>query len=278
MIVDNGSTDATFPYLKQLAREESFNGLPLQVIFADHDLGFAAGRNAALRASAGRIVVLLDTSIALAGDIWTPLEEALADESVGVVGPYGLVSDDLQEFRESEGPDVDAIEGYLMAFRRATLREVGLTYEKFRFYRLLDIDYSFEFKRAGYRAVALPAVAARIVKYPHAVWESLSQDERAAKSKKNFDIYYHRRHHSQSLLVRNRAPEQAAPWGHDAELASHLVDARFEREHANLADGEEHTHEHRHWPDHAHTHRHRHGAQNQKRAGGVDGAAPSVAQ
>ena len=37
------------------------------------------------------------------------------------------------------GPDVDAIEGYLMAFPRALLREIGLFEEKFRFYRLLDV-------------------------------------------------------------------------------------------------------------------------------------------
>ena len=73
VIVDNGSTDDTVPYLQTLVR----NGLhtadgtpiPLTVLFADHNLGFAAGRNATLRASQGRIVVLLDTSIELAGDI-----------------------------------------------------------------------------------------------------------------------------------------------------------------------------------------------------------------
>ncbi len=258
VIVDSGSTDETYTYLQHLTREDGSGGLPLRVLFADHDVGFAAARNAALRASLGRIVVLLDTSIELAGAIWTPIETLLADPSVGLVGPYGLDSDDLKEFREADGPEVDAIEGYLMAFRRATLLEVGPAYEKFRFYRLMDIDYSFEFKRAGFRVVVSPDVAARITRHAHREWESLSEDERATKSKKNFDLYYKRRHHAQSLLVRNCQPGQAAPWSHDPELAAHLVDARFERDHARLANGAEHTHEHRHWPDHAHTHRHRH--------------------
>jgi len=258
VIVDSGSTDETYTYLQHLARDDTFDGLPLRVLFADHDLGFAAARNAALRASLGCIVILLDTSIELVGAIWAPIEALLADPSIGLVGPYGLVSDDLKEFREAEGPEVDAIEGYLMAFRRATLLEVGPAYEKFRFYRLMDIDYSFEFKRAGFRVVACPNVAARITRHAHREWESLSEDERATKSKKNFDLYYKRRHHAQSLLVRSFQPGQTAPWSHDPDLAAHLVDARFERDHLRLASDAEHTHEHRHWPDHAHTHRHRH--------------------
>ena len=36
--------------------------------------------------------------------------------------PFGIVTDDLREFRDSPGPDVDAIEGYLMAMRREVLR------------------------------------------------------------------------------------------------------------------------------------------------------------
>jgi len=59
---------------------------------------------------------------------------------------------------------VDAIEGYLMAFRRETLMEVGPADEKFRFYRLMDIDYSLEFKKAGYRVVANPEIAAALIR------------------------------------------------------------------------------------------------------------------
>src|SRR5262249_42111410 len=102
VIVDNGSTDDTVPYLQELApdglRDEAGDPIPLRVLFADHNLGFAAGRNATLRASRGRYVVLLDTSIELRGDIWAPLARALVDETIGVAGPYGLVTEDLQEF------------------------------------------------------------------------------------------------------------------------------------------------------------------------------------
>ena len=181
----------------------------MRVLFADHDMGFAAGRNATMRASRGRYIVLLDTSIELCDDIWTPLARALADQQVGLVGPYGLVTDDLKEFRESDGPDVDAIEGYLMAFRRALLPEIGWFEEKFRFYRLLDIYESMMVKTAGYRVLALPELAALLEKHPHLEWYSLTEEERATKSKKNFDIYKRRWHHGQSLLVANFVPERS---------------------------------------------------------------------
>src|SRR5262249_44937748 len=152
--------------------------------------------------------------IELDGDIWTRLAHALAEEDTGLVGPYGLVTDDLQEFYESAGPRVDAIEGYLMAFRRTLLTEIGWVEGKFPFYRLLEIYMSFLFKVAGSRVVALPARAELLEKPPHHEWYSLTEEERATKSKKNYDIFKRRWHHGQSLLAANFVPEQR--WfGHD---------------------------------------------------------------
>ena len=150
VIIDNGSTDETLGYLQQLARRSDLSGeegqrIGLQVLFADHNMGFAAGRNATMRASRGHYIVLMDTSIEVKGDIWEPLAMTLADRNMGLVGPYGLVTEDLREFYVAPGPDVDAIEGYLTAFRRELLQEVGWIDERFRFYRLMDIHYSFFF-------------------------------------------------------------------------------------------------------------------------------------
>src|SRR6516225_3852571 len=93
VIVDNGSTDETLAYLEQLARRDDLVGangqhIGLQVLFADHNMGFAAGRNATMRASRGHYILLMDTSIELNGDIWTPLTNTLADHNMGIVGPY----------------------------------------------------------------------------------------------------------------------------------------------------------------------------------------------
>ena len=260
VIIDNGSTDDTLAYLQQLARQGELIGeqeqrIEVRVLFADHNLGFAAGRNATKRASRGRYIVLMDTSIELKGDIWEPLATALADRTVGVVGPYGLVSDDLRDFHEAPGPDVDAVEGYLMALRRTVLPEVGWIDEKFRFYRLMDIYYSFFFKAAGYSVRTVPQMAERLEKHPHREWYSLSEDEQVTKSKKNYDIFRARWHHGESLLVANYNAQNL--WrGHDHPK-------HVEGTHTHTPDelppvGAMHTHMHRHWPDHSHEHEHHH--------------------
>lgn len=259
VIVDNGSTDDTVPYLQKLARTglRAANGqaIPLRVLFADHNMGFAAGRNATMRASRGRYIVILDTSIELRGDIWAPLADALADQHIGLAGPYGLVTTDLKEFYETNDQDADAVESYMMAFRRALLTEIGWAEEKFRFYRLLDIYMSFMFKTAGYRVVTTPIVTQLIEKHPHREWFSLTEEERATKSKKNYDLFKRRWHHGQSLLAANDAPGER--WhGHN-----HPHHMGLEHTHAPNElppPSQPHTHTHQHWRDHAHEHPHYH--------------------
>lgn len=259
VVIDNGSIDDTRSYLQNLLRSSSNGelkpGLGLQVIFADHNLGFAAGRNTTFKASRGKFVVMLDTSIELNGDIWTPLAKTLSEPTVGMAGPYGLVTTDLREFQETSGTKADAIEGYLLAFRRAIWPEIGPIDEKFRFYRLSDIYLSFFAKAAGYDVVVTPDVAARIIKHPHREWFSLSEEERQTKSKKNYDIFRARWHHGQSLLVANYHPEARA-FGHDNPL--HVAG-----EHSHTPDelppaGVPHSHRHQHWTDHEHEHLHYH--------------------
>jgi cysteinyl-tRNA synthetase len=262
VVIDNGSTDETLPYLRQIARKGDLQGeggqtVALRVLFADHNMGFAAGRNATMRVSRGHYVVLIDTSIEVQGDIWTPLTQTLTNPTMGIVGPYGLVTEDLREFQEAQGPDVDAVEGYLLAFRRELLPEVGWIDEKFRFYRLMDIYYSFFFKAAGYRAAIAPGVIALIEKHPHREWYSLSEEERRTKSKKNYDIFRDRWHHGESLLVANYN-EQHLWHGHDH--AQHLAGTHTHNPDELPPPNTMHSHEHRHWPDHSHTHPHYHSA------------------
>ncbi len=79
---------------------------------------------------------------------------------------------DLRSFEEATtaSGDVDAVEGYLMAFRRDVLREVGLLDEKYRFYRHLDLDFSFAVRSRGYRAVIDTALP--VVKHEHVDWSA----------------------------------------------------------------------------------------------------------
>jgi cysteinyl-tRNA synthetase len=167
---------------------DAFGG-DVEVVRLVEGTGWAAARNAAIRRSLGRIVVVVDGSIEPMGDVMTPLQAALADPSVGVCGPFGIATRDLREFEPSDGPDVDAIEGYLMAFRREVLTEVGGFDERFRWYRTADIELSFRVKELRRRAVVVPVP---VEKHEHRMWTAASEEERARWSKRNYNRFLDR--------------------------------------------------------------------------------------
>jgi Glycosyl transferase family 2 len=162
-------------------------------------LGLAAALNAGIRRAAGRIVIVLDTSVEPTGDIFTPLVRALDDPSVAVAGGWGIVSDDLRRFRDAPAGDVDAVEGYAMAFRREDAIARGPLDERFRFYRNLDIWWSLVLRDEGEDGPPRRAVAVEIpaVRHEHRGWTSLPDAERDRLSKRNFyrilDRFGHRR-------------------------------------------------------------------------------------
>ena len=156
----------------------------VEVLSLQEGTGWAAARNAGLRRSRGRLVLALDGSIEPTGDVVGPLDAALADTAVGLAGPYGIVTTDLREFDASPDPGpCDAIEGYLMAFRREVLVQAGPFDEKFRWYRTADIEWSFRVKDRGYRCEVVPVP---VDKHEHRMWFQTPPEERAKWSKRNF--------------------------------------------------------------------------------------------
>src|SRR5439155_16988182 len=114
VVVDNSGDARIAGALVRRAAER------LRVVTLDPPLGWAAAANAGVEAAGGEVIVLLDPGVELVGDAAAALVEALADPTVVVAGPFGLRGKGtMKEFAESAGPDVDAIEGYCMAFRRA---------------------------------------------------------------------------------------------------------------------------------------------------------------
>ncbi len=160
-----------------------------EVVWTSDRLGQAAAVNIGLRRATGGVVVILDTSIELTGDVVTPLAEALDDPTVAVAGGWGIVSSDLRKFEDAPAGDVDAIEGYLQAFRRADAAERGPLDERFRFYRNLDIWWSLVLRDEGdedtpRRAVSLGGLPT--VRHEHRGYTSLPEAERDRQSKRNF--------------------------------------------------------------------------------------------
>jgi glycosyltransferase involved in cell wall biosynthesis len=179
--------------------EPSSYGAEVEVLPLETGTGWGAAVNAALKRSRGRYVVVMDGSIEPTGDVFARLETALDDPSVGVCGPFGISTEDLREFHESDGPEVDAIEGYLMAFRRDVIRDVGLFDEKFRWYRTADIECSFRIKDAGLRALR---VHVPVVKHEHRMYHATPEAERERLSKRNYYRFLERFRDRYDLLVR----------------------------------------------------------------------------
>jgi cysteinyl-tRNA synthetase len=177
------------------------------VVWTSDRLGQGAVLNIGIRRARAPVVVVLDTSIEPTGDFVTPLVEALTDPSVAVAGAFGITSSNLRQFQDAAPGDVDAIEGYVLAFRRADAADRGPLDERFRFYRNLDIWWSLVLRDEGEgnpprRAVALGDLP--LQRHEHRGWSSLPDDERDRQSKRNFYRIIDRFGSRRDLLVAGR--------------------------------------------------------------------------
>jgi cysteinyl-tRNA synthetase len=178
---------------------------PIEVVWTSQRLGHAAALNAALRRVAGPIAIVLDTSVEATGDFVGPLVRALDDPTIAVAGGWGIVSSDLRHFDDAPAGDVDAVEGYCLAFRRADYVERGPLDERFTFYRNLDIWWSLVLRDEGEaqtprRAVALDGLP--LVRHEHRGYTSVPEAERDRLSKRNFYRILDRFGTRRDLLVR----------------------------------------------------------------------------
>ena len=178
-------------------------GDDVEVVSLAEGTGWAAACNAGLRRSCGDVVLLMDGSVEATGDVLGPLASALDDPTVGVCGPFGIVTADLREFEPAAGPECDAVEGYLMAFRRDILTRAGMFDEKFRWYRTADIEYSFRIKDLGLKAMVVPVPVER---HEHRMWFNTPPAERAKWSKRNFYRFLDRWRDRYDLTVAGEPP------------------------------------------------------------------------
>jgi cysteinyl-tRNA synthetase len=193
-VLDSGSRDEAQDQIADIAARDR----RVDAYFADRDLGEGAARNALIRVARGRMLLMLDCSIEISGDLFAPLAATLGDRGVGLAGPWCLRTTDLKHFDEVTRGDAEAVQGYCAAARREVLLEIGGFDERYRFYRNLDIAVSLAVRERGYRVVALGAD--RALRHAHRVWESLSEDERLKRSRRNFDRMY-RRFHGKDVLI-----------------------------------------------------------------------------
>jgi GT2 family glycosyltransferase len=179
ILVDNASDDG----LSIWADVIQHNDARVHVVRVSRTMGEAEARNIGLKRSRGRYILLLDSSVELNGDIFTPLAEKLADDHVGITGLRGLHTDDLRHFEENQ-QQAEVVDTLCMAFRRGLLQQVGLFDEGYRFPRYMDIDFNFAVRDSGAEIVLTPDLP--VTCYPVFQDGRLSDAERVRLTKRNF--------------------------------------------------------------------------------------------
>jgi cysteinyl-tRNA synthetase len=168
---------------------EPVAGASVEIVWTSERLGRAGALNAGLRRATAPLVLLLDTSIELTGDLLGPLAAVFDDPLVAVAGPWGLVSDDLRHFDRAEPGDVDAIDGAALAFRRADLLDRGRLDERFVLGLNLDIWWSLVLRDGGEAGPARRAVAigaAAVLRHEVEPDTSVDPAERDRLAKRSF--------------------------------------------------------------------------------------------
>jgi GT2 family glycosyltransferase len=169
LVVDNGSTDGTPDYLRQLSSKNRH----VRVLLNDLNAGFAAANNQALSQAAGRDFVLLNNDTIVPEGWLADLVKHLDDPHIGLVGPttnrlgneaeiettyrtYG----EFRAFAEfvvdcgARTPfDIEIGSMFCLALRRSTYQRLGTIDERFRIGMFEDVDYSERARAAGLRVV-----------------------------------------------------------------------------------------------------------------------------
>ncbi|HEV8653718.1 MAG TPA: glycosyltransferase [Actinomycetes bacterium] len=194
VLVDDAAGEATGRALEELAATDGRVG----VLHLDPAAGFGAAMNLGMSQALGRVLVWLDPHVEATGDLLTPLLDALGEPGTGLAGGWGVTTRSLLEFDVDDGPEVDAIEGYLLALPRALAARVEVD-PRDRYYRNADLDYSFAVRALGYRAVRVAVPATR---HRHRGFYDTDPATRDRASRKNYDRFLRRWRSRTDLLTR----------------------------------------------------------------------------
>ncbi len=171
-VADNGSTDGTPAYLKELAATYPF---PLQIVSLPLNTGVAAGINAAILAGSGELVARLDDDISLTPD-WLkvfvedlrnrPFAGCVATKTVNDTPartlqwacphsyPNGYnYRDEIDLGQADYIARVAAIHGCCILYRRDTFKRCGYFDIRYSPTQYDDIDHNFALIQAGYEVL-----------------------------------------------------------------------------------------------------------------------------
>jgi hypothetical protein len=194
VLVADGTGEATGRALEDLARQDP----RVRVLHLDPAAGFGAAMNLAMGQALGRVLVWLDPHVEATGDLLSPLLGALDRPGTGLAGGWGVTTTSMLDFEADDGPEVDAVEGYLLAVPRALAAQVRVD-PRDRYYRNADLDYSFAVRALGWRATRVEVPATR---HRHRGYADTDPAERDRASRKNYDRFLGRWKGRTDLLTR----------------------------------------------------------------------------
>jgi glycosyltransferase involved in cell wall biosynthesis len=189
LLLDDGAGDGPADAMEELAKTDP----RVRTLHLDPAVGFGAAMDLGMSQAGGRVLVWLDPHVEATGDVLAPLVGALAEPDAGVAGGWGVVSHSMLDFEADDGPQVDAIEGYLLAVPRALAARVQLD-PGHRYYRNADLDYSFAVRDLG-RSGGSPGplralrVAVPASRHRHRAYHETDPVERDRASKRNYDRF-----------------------------------------------------------------------------------------
>ena len=199
VLVDDGAGAEVGEALEDLAERDP----RVRVLHLETPIGFGAAMNLGMGQATGRVLVWLDPHVEADGDLLAPLLAALAEPGTGLAGGWGVISHSMLDFEADDGPEVDALEGYLLAVPRAFAAQVPLD-PRHRYYRNADLDFSFAVRdlhgdSGRLRAVRVPVPALR---HRHRAYHETEPVQRERASRKNYDRFLQRWKGRTDLLTR----------------------------------------------------------------------------
>jgi GT2 family glycosyltransferase/Flp pilus assembly protein TadD len=168
IFVDNGSTDGTLPWLRELA----VAARDYRLIENSSNLGFSAGCNQGMRDARGAFILLLNNDVIVTPEWLSGLLECFDQENVGIVGPMTDNISGMQrwpwvtcggmeeldefsmEFRRANRfrrIPTRRVVGFCMLFRRALIDRIGLLDEQFGSGNFEDDDYCLRAALEGFQ-------------------------------------------------------------------------------------------------------------------------------
>ena len=168
IFIDNGSTDGTVSWLRELAGAQA----NYHLIENENNLGFAAGCNQGMRAARGSFILLLNNDVVVTPEWLSGMIECFSSDTIGIVGPMTDNISGIQQWPWATRQGTERLDefsrnfrrnnrfrriptrrvvGFCMMFRRELMDRIGLLDEQFGSGNFEDDDYCLRAALAGFR-------------------------------------------------------------------------------------------------------------------------------